>query len=182
MHYSREQATFMTLVILDTLWFNSEMCPSVEYLPYSTRSWIPKQAGWCHVCWGDGLISSSLTSCAGNITSACCLSWAACLQYRIGFFIMVGWCSCLENQEDLVWRETYTENACGPEKDRKYNVISYISFVASLRAKVSLFLFSESFTADHKPLMGEAPEVRGFFLGCGFNSAGMFHISRLSTS
>uniref|UniRef100_A0A8C7JAR7 Sarcosine dehydrogenase, mitochondrial n=1 Tax=Oncorhynchus kisutch TaxID=8019 RepID=A0A8C7JAR7_ONCKI len=29
----------------------------------------------------------------------------------------------------------------------------------------------ESFTADHKPLMGEAPEVRGFFLGCGFNSA-----------
>ncbi|CAG04873.1 unnamed protein product, partial [Tetraodon nigroviridis] len=32
---------------------------------------------------------------------------------------------------------------------------------------------AESFTADHKPLMGEAPEVRGFFLGCGFNSAGM---------
>ncbi|GAA6231923.1 sarcosine dehydrogenase, mitochondrial [Lates japonicus] len=31
----------------------------------------------------------------------------------------------------------------------------------------------ESFTADHKPLMGEVPEVRGFFLGCGFNSAGM---------
>nr|XP_020768269.1 sarcosine dehydrogenase, mitochondrial-like [Odocoileus virginianus texanus] len=32
---------------------------------------------------------------------------------------------------------------------------------------------SESFTPDHKPLMGEAPELRGFFLGCGFNSAGM---------
>ncbi|XP_068608878.1 sarcosine dehydrogenase, mitochondrial-like [Brachionichthys hirsutus] len=31
----------------------------------------------------------------------------------------------------------------------------------------------ESFTADHKPLMGEAPEVRGFYLGCGFNSSGM---------
>ncbi|XP_004613477.2 sarcosine dehydrogenase, mitochondrial [Sorex araneus] len=31
----------------------------------------------------------------------------------------------------------------------------------------------ESFTPDHKPLMGEAPELRGFFLGCGFNSAGM---------
>ncbi|XP_029466895.1 sarcosine dehydrogenase, mitochondrial isoform X2 [Rhinatrema bivittatum] len=31
----------------------------------------------------------------------------------------------------------------------------------------------ESFTADHKPLLGEAPEVRGYFLGCGFNSAGM---------
>uniref|UniRef100_A0A8C6JPK1 Uncharacterized protein n=1 Tax=Melopsittacus undulatus TaxID=13146 RepID=A0A8C6JPK1_MELUD len=28
-------------------------------------------------------------------------------------------------------------------------------------------------SSDHKPLMGEAPEVRGFFLGCGFNSAGM---------
>lgn len=36
----------------------------------------------------------------------------------------------------------------------------------------SLLCFPESFTADHKPLMGEAPEVRGFFLGCGFNSAG----------
>uniref|UniRef100_A0A3Q4HWD1 Sarcosine dehydrogenase n=1 Tax=Neolamprologus brichardi TaxID=32507 RepID=A0A3Q4HWD1_NEOBR len=35
----------------------------------------------------------------------------------------------------------------------------------------------ESFTADHKPLMGEAPEVRGFFLGCGFNSAGKFCIN-----
>eukprot|EP00941_MAST-03F_sp_MAST-3F-sp1_P003798 g3798.t1 len=31
----------------------------------------------------------------------------------------------------------------------------------------------ESFTADHKPLMGEAPECTGFYLGCGFNSAGM---------
>ncbi|EPY84720.1 sarcosine dehydrogenase, mitochondrial [Camelus ferus] len=29
----------------------------------------------------------------------------------------------------------------------------------------------ESFTPDHKPLMGEAPELRGFYLGCGFNSA-----------
>ena len=31
----------------------------------------------------------------------------------------------------------------------------------------------ESFTVDHKPLMGESPEIRGFFLGCGFNSSGM---------
>nr|CAG4640629.1 EOG090X014D [Eulimnadia texana] len=31
----------------------------------------------------------------------------------------------------------------------------------------------ESFTADHKPLMGEEPTLRGFFHGCGFNSAGM---------
>eukprot|EP00095_Tigriopus_kingsejongensis_P011884 maker-scaffold410_size180147-snap-gene-0.32 protein:Tk11884 transcript:maker-scaffold410_size180147-snap-gene-0.32-mRNA-1 annotation:"sarcosine mitochondrial" len=31
----------------------------------------------------------------------------------------------------------------------------------------------ESFTPDHKPLLGEDPRVRGFFHGCGFNSAGM---------
>ena len=34
-------------------------------------------------------------------------------------------------------------------------------------------LFVESFTADHKPLLGESPDVRGYFLGCGFNSGGM---------
>ncbi|KAK8776628.1 hypothetical protein V5799_030030 [Amblyomma americanum] len=31
----------------------------------------------------------------------------------------------------------------------------------------------ESFTADHKPLIGEEPSLRGFFHGCGFNSLGM---------
>ncbi|GAB6032728.1 hypothetical protein CHUAL_011598 [Chamberlinius hualienensis] len=31
----------------------------------------------------------------------------------------------------------------------------------------------ESFTPDHKPLMGEDPFLRGYFHGCGFNSAGM---------
>ncbi|PIK57278.1 Sarcosine dehydrogenase, mitochondrial [Apostichopus japonicus] len=31
----------------------------------------------------------------------------------------------------------------------------------------------ESFTPDHKPLMGESPELRGFYLGCGYNSSGM---------
>jgi len=31
----------------------------------------------------------------------------------------------------------------------------------------------ESFTPDHKPIMGEDPKVRGFFHGVGFNSAGM---------
>ena len=35
--------------------------------------------------------------------------------------------------------------------------------------------FPESFTPDHKPLMGEAPELRGFYLGCGFNSSGLMH-------
>ncbi|XP_062516282.1 sarcosine dehydrogenase, mitochondrial-like [Corticium candelabrum] len=33
----------------------------------------------------------------------------------------------------------------------------------------------ESFTADHRPLMGEAVEVRGFYLGCGFSSAGIMY-------
>ncbi|XP_065183725.1 sarcosine dehydrogenase, mitochondrial-like [Sycon ciliatum] len=31
----------------------------------------------------------------------------------------------------------------------------------------------ESFTADHQPLMGESPEVRGFYLSCGYNSSGI---------
>ncbi|GIY67017.1 sarcosine dehydrogenase, mitochondrial [Caerostris darwini] len=31
----------------------------------------------------------------------------------------------------------------------------------------------ESFTPDHKPLLGEDPKIRGFYHGCGFNSLGM---------
>ena len=31
----------------------------------------------------------------------------------------------------------------------------------------------ESFTPDHKPLLGEDPRVQGFYHGCGFNSGGM---------
>lgn len=31
----------------------------------------------------------------------------------------------------------------------------------------------ESFTPDHKPLLGPSPEVDGLFLACGFNSMGM---------
>ena len=31
----------------------------------------------------------------------------------------------------------------------------------------------ESFTPDHKPLMGPHPGVRGFYHACGFNSMGM---------
>ena len=31
----------------------------------------------------------------------------------------------------------------------------------------------ESFTPDHKPIMGEDPRVRGFFHAAGFNSSGM---------
>jgi len=31
----------------------------------------------------------------------------------------------------------------------------------------------ESFTADHKPLMGPDPDLHGYFHGCGFNSSGI---------
>lgn len=31
----------------------------------------------------------------------------------------------------------------------------------------------ESFTADGYPLLGEAPEIRGFYHGSAFNSGGM---------
>lgn len=33
----------------------------------------------------------------------------------------------------------------------------------------------ESFTPDHKPLMGECPSLKGFFVGCGLNSAGIMY-------
>uniref|UniRef100_H2YWY6 FAD dependent oxidoreductase domain-containing protein n=1 Tax=Ciona savignyi TaxID=51511 RepID=H2YWY6_CIOSA len=38
-----------------------------------------------------------------------------------------------------------------------------------------VFAFTESFTSDQKPLVGESPDVRGFFYGSGFNSAGMMY-------
>lgn len=38
---------------------------------------------------------------------------------------------------------------------------------------LDLILNEESFTPDHKPLLGEDLDVRGFFHGCGFNSLGM---------
>ncbi|KAK0090478.1 hypothetical protein PV325_013384 [Microctonus aethiopoides] len=33
----------------------------------------------------------------------------------------------------------------------------------------------ESFTPDHKPIMGEDPRCSGFFYSCGYNSAGMMY-------
>jgi sarcosine dehydrogenase len=33
----------------------------------------------------------------------------------------------------------------------------------------------ESFTPDHRPLMGESAELRGFYFGCGLNSAGILY-------
>ena len=43
----------------------------------------------------------------------------------------------------------------------------------SISVKKFNHFYIESFTADHKPLLGEDPTVRGFFHGCGFNSGGM---------
>src|SRR4029077_5744692 len=36
-----------------------------------------------------------------------------------------------------------------------------------------LFCGPESFTADHNYLMGEAPNLKGFFVAAGFNSLGI---------
>ena len=33
----------------------------------------------------------------------------------------------------------------------------------------------ESFTPDHRPLMGETSELKGFYMGCGLNSAGILY-------
>ena len=44
--------------------------------------------------------------------------------------------------------------------------------LASLGIKATI-CGPESFTPDHKPILGEDPKVQGFFHGCGFNSAGM---------
>lgn len=33
----------------------------------------------------------------------------------------------------------------------------------------------ESFTPDHKPIMGEDPRCSGFFYSCGYNSAGIMY-------
>lgn len=38
--------------------------------------------------------------------------------------------------------------------------------------KLSLFI-AESFTADHKPLLGPDVTLRGYYHACGFNSAGI---------
>lgn len=36
-----------------------------------------------------------------------------------------------------------------------------------------IVLLSESFTPDARPLAGESPEVGGYFVSCGYNSAGV---------
>ena len=39
-------------------------------------------------------------------------------------------------------------------------------------SRILLILFTESFTPDGKPNMGES-NIRGFYVNCGFNSGGM---------
>lgn len=48
-----------------------------------------------------------------------------------------------------------------------------ITYPCLLYIAVVFFGVLESFTADHKPLLGEDVNVRGFFHGCGFNSLGI---------
>ena len=50
------------------------------------------------------------------------------------------------------------------------NSLKLSSFQSGIKSTVC---GPESFTPDHKPIMGEDPRVRGFFHGVGFNSAGM---------
>ena len=50
--------------------------------------------------------------------------------------------------------------------------IERVPVLASTGLKV-LFCGPESFTADHNYLMGEAPNLRGFFVAAGFNSLGI---------
>ncbi len=57
-------------------------------------------------------------------------------------------------------------------KDQTYQALTTFRKFTKLQRTQSL-LFVESFTADHKPLLGEDPAVRGFYHGCGFNSGGM---------
>jgi len=55
----------------------------------------------------------------------------------------------------------YLEKACGR-----------VPILAQTGVKL-LFCGPESFTADHNYLMGEAPNLRGFFVAAGFNSLGI---------
>lgn len=52
------------------------------------------------------------------------------------------------------------------------NAIDRIPELAKAQAR-KLINGPESFTTDHNPILGESPEVRGFFLACGMNSAGV---------
>jgi 4-methylaminobutanoate oxidase (formaldehyde-forming) len=69
---------------------------------------------------------------------------------------------------------TYSEIA--PDWDRLHpylaRAIERVPILAETGIKL-LFCGPESFTADHNYLMGEAPNVKGFFVAAGFNSLGI---------
>ncbi|MGE3702711.1 MAG: FAD-dependent oxidoreductase [Hyphomicrobiaceae bacterium] len=52
------------------------------------------------------------------------------------------------------------------------NAIHRIPALEHARAR-NLINGPESFTTDHNPILGEAPEIKNFFLACGMNSSGV---------
>lgn len=69
----------MTLLKLDTIYFKSEIYPSVKYLMHCshtafTHEYLNQQAVRS-VCRGNGLISSSLTSCPGQYHIGKVVEW-----------------------------------------------------------------------------------------------------------
>jgi glycine/D-amino acid oxidase-like deaminating enzyme len=50
--------------------------------------------------------------------------------------------------------------------------IERVPVLANTSIKI-LFCVPESLTADHKYLIGEAPNIKGFFVAAGFNSLGI---------
>jgi glycine/D-amino acid oxidase-like deaminating enzyme len=53
---------------------------------------------------------------------------------------------------------------------------SPILFFCCLSAQVKMLNGPESFTPDNQYILGEAPEVKGFYVAAGFNSSGAIMI------
>ncbi|XP_045326230.1 sarcosine dehydrogenase, mitochondrial isoform X3 [Leopardus geoffroyi] len=77
------------------------------------------------------------------------------------------------NRVPVLEKTGVKSTVCGPGVEQGGEATCEVQGTARTSRMPSVLMGRESFTPDHKPLMGEAPELRGFFLGCGFNSAGM---------
>ncbi|XP_044898529.1 sarcosine dehydrogenase, mitochondrial isoform X3 [Felis catus] len=77
------------------------------------------------------------------------------------------------NRVPVLEKTGVKSTVCGPGVEQGGKATCEVRGTARTSRLPSALRGRESFTPDHKPLMGEAPELRGFFLGCGFNSAGM---------
>ncbi|XP_078292398.1 sarcosine dehydrogenase, mitochondrial isoform X4 [Panthera onca] len=77
------------------------------------------------------------------------------------------------NRVPVLEKTGVKSTVCGPGVEQGGEATCEVWGMAQTSRLLSALRGRESFTPDHKPLMGEAPELRGFFLGCGFNSAGM---------